>query len=32
MALLEFKLAPTLDSSSPTDTTWKVIRWTEVKN
>ncbi|HYJ32622.1 MAG TPA: hypothetical protein VE326_05330 [Candidatus Binatia bacterium] len=32
MALFEFKLVPTLDSSSPTDTTWKVIRWTEVKN
>lgn len=32
MAFFEFKLAPTLNSSSPTDTTWKVIRWTEVKN
>ncbi|HTM00050.1 MAG TPA: hypothetical protein VL503_02855 [Candidatus Omnitrophota bacterium] len=32
MALFQFKLVPTLDSSSPTDTTWKVIRWTEVKN
>lgn len=32
MAFFEFKLTPTLDSSSPTDTTWKVIGWTEIKN
>ncbi len=27
---IEFRFIPTLDSSSPTDTTWKIIRWTEV--
>ncbi len=29
---MEFKFIPTTpDSTSPTDTTWKIIRWTEVK-
>lgn len=28
----EFKFIPTLDAASPTDTTWKIVRWTEVKN
>ncbi|TMQ58848.1 MAG: hypothetical protein E6K75_04825 [Candidatus Eisenbacteria bacterium] len=29
---MEFKFIPkTPDSSSPTDTTWKIIRWTEVR-
>jgi hypothetical protein len=29
----EFKFIPTTpDSTSPTDTTWKIIRWTEVAN
>jgi hypothetical protein len=27
---MEFRFIPTLDSSSPTDTTWKIIRWTEI--
>lgn len=27
---IEFRFIPTLDSTSPTDTTWKIIRWTEV--
>jgi len=27
---IEFHLIPTPDSSSPTDTTWKIIKWTEV--
>ena len=26
---LEFAFAPTLDSSSPTDTLWKIVRWKE---
>lgn len=30
---MEFKFAPTSpDSTSPTDTTWKIVRWLEVKN
>ncbi len=30
--LMEFKFIPrTPDSTSPTDTTWKIIRWTEVR-
>ncbi len=30
---MEFKFAPaTPDSTSPTDTTWKIVRWLEVKN
>jgi hypothetical protein len=28
---LEFRFIPTLDSRSPTDTTWQIIRWTEVR-
>ena len=28
----EFKFAPTLDGTSPTDTTWQIVRWTEIKN
>jgi hypothetical protein len=28
----EFKLVPTLDAASPTDTTWKIVRWTETRN
>ena len=28
---IEFRFIPTLDSTSPTDTTWKIIRWTEVR-
>ena len=31
-SFFEFKFAPTLDAASATDTTWKVIRWTEAKN
>ena len=27
----EFKLWPTVDSKSPTDTTWQVYRWTEIR-
>ena len=30
---MEFKFAPaTPDTTSPTDTTWRIVRWTEVKN
>jgi hypothetical protein len=32
MSFFEFKLKPTLDAASPTDTTWKIVRWTEIKN
>jgi hypothetical protein len=28
----EFKFEPTLDAASPTDTTWKIVRWREIKN
>jgi hypothetical protein len=28
----EFKLKPTLDATSPTDTTWKIVRWREIRN
>jgi hypothetical protein len=28
----EFKFVPTLDAASPTDTTWKIVGWTEIKN
>jgi hypothetical protein len=28
----EFKLAPTLDAASPTDTTWKIAAWKEIRN
>lgn len=28
----EFKMEPSVDHSSPTDTTWKIVRWKEVKN
>jgi hypothetical protein len=28
----EFKLAPTLDAASPTDTTWKIVGWKEIHN
>lgn len=28
----EFKFVPTLDAASPTDTTWKIIRWEEIRN
>ena len=27
----EFKLKPTVDHTSPTDTTWQVVGWTEIK-
>ena len=27
---IEFRFIPTLDSTSPTDTTWKIIRWSEI--
>lgn len=27
----EFKFVPTLDSSSPTDTTWKIVHWKETR-
>jgi len=30
---MQFKFVPTTpDSTSPTDTTWKIIRWFEAKN
>jgi len=29
---MEFKFIPTPSPSSSTDTTWKIIRWTEVRN
>ncbi|MBI4365078.1 MAG: hypothetical protein HY568_06590 [Candidatus Latescibacteria bacterium] len=29
--LIEFHFIPTLDSSSPTDTTWKIAKWVEVR-
>lgn len=33
MEFLQFKFQPaTPDSTSPTDTTWKIIRWTEVRS
>lgn len=28
----EFKFVPTLDAASATDTTWKIIRWKEIRN
>lgn len=31
-SFFEFRFVPTLDASSPTDTTWKIVRWTEIKN
>jgi hypothetical protein len=31
-SFFEFKFKPTLDAASPTDTTWKIVRWTEIKN
>ena len=27
---IEFRFIPTPDSTSPTDTTWKIIRWSEI--
>jgi hypothetical protein len=27
---MEFRFIPTPDSASPTDTTWKIIRWSEI--
>lgn len=30
--LFQFKFVPTLDAASPTDTTWKIIRWEEIRN
>ena len=27
---IEFRFIPTPDSASPTDTTWKIIRWSEI--
>jgi hypothetical protein len=30
---MQFKFAPAApDSTSPTDTTWKIVRWLEVRN
>jgi hypothetical protein len=30
---MDFKFAPTTpDTTSPTDTTWKIVRWLEVRN
>jgi hypothetical protein len=28
----EFKFVPTLDAASATDTTWKIVRWKEIRN
>lgn len=28
-SIFQFKFVPTLDAASPTDTTWKIIRWEE---
>ena len=30
MSFFEFKFKPTVDHTSPTDTTWQVVGWTEV--
>jgi hypothetical protein len=30
-SVFQFKFVPTLDAASPTDTTWKIIRWEEVQ-
>ena len=29
---LEFMFKPTLDSASPTDTLWRIVRWTESRS
>jgi len=31
-SFFELKFIPTLDSASPTDTTWKIVRWSEIAN